>query len=591
MQITLYLKEQDLPLFEECRNYGNLVVVCKYRSEYRGNLAEAVHEIGTVCHVTEFTRLSADGGVTVTMEGMARCRLVEVTREPPLALGHVEVAREFVEKSVVTDALVASLSALLKIALSYGRPLPKDVMKMIDYIDTPTRLADLVALYCDLSLDELQDMLETLDPVERLKKVYLHLTEAVQRLQVKGEIQHEVSQRLGKTQKEYLLREQMKQIQEELGEEDPKNSELHELRKKLESAVHACRCPHDCRRELQRLERMNPASPEHNIIRTYLDYLAGMPWQTSTHDNKDINEAERDPRRGPLQPEEGQGTDTRIPGGPLLKEKMKGPILCFVGPPGVGQDQSSASPSPGPWGESSSACRWGACVTRPRSAATAAPTSAPCRGGSSRRSSAAVPTTRSSCWTRSTKWVRIFAATRPARCSRCWTRSRTSPSPDHYLDVPFDLSKVMFITTANQLDPIPGPLKDRMEVLRLSGYSTEEKGAHRRPLPYPQREIDENGLAEHPLEFSWQRRSQKIICDYTREAGVRNLQRSIASICRKVAKEITQKKPVRHGDHRGGCRGVTRRPEIHQRGGGRGRPGRGRHRAGLDRKRRRHHLR
>ncbi|MBP1727819.1 MAG: lon [Deltaproteobacteria bacterium] len=542
MQITLYLKEQDLPLFEECRNYGNLVVVCKYRSEYRGNLAEAVHEIGTVCHVTEFTRLSADGGVTVTMEGLARCRLVEVTREPPLALGHVEVAREFVEKSVVTDALVASLSALLKIALSYGRPLPKDVMKMVDYIDTPTRLADLVALYCDLSLDELQDMLETLDPVERLKKVYLHLTEAVQRLQVKGEIQHEVSQRLGKTQKEYLLREQMKQIQEELGEEDPKNSELHELRKKLESAS----MPADVRtiadREIQRLERMNPSSPEHNIIRTYLDYLAGMPWQTSTLDNKDINEAERILDADHYNLKEVKERILEYLAVRSVKEKMKGPILCFVGPPGVGKTSLGKS------------------IARAlgrkfiRMSLGGMRDEAEIRGHR-RTYIGALPGRILQEIFRAGSNNPVFMLDEvdkigidfrgdPASALlEVLDPEQNSTFTDHYLDVPFDLSKVMFITTANQLDPVPSALKDRMEVLTLSGYTTEEKGAIADRYLIP-REIDENGLAEHPPAFLAEA-VQNIICSYTREAGVRNLQRNIASICRKVTKEFTQGKPVR----------------------------------------------
>jgi ATP-dependent Lon protease len=337
MLITLYLKARDLPLFEGCRSHGNLVMVCKYRDEYRGPLAESVHEIGTVCHITEFTRLSADGGAKLTMEGLARCRLVEVTQEPPLAMGNVEIVREFVEKNVVTDALVASLSALLKIALSYGRPLPEDVMKMVDYIDTPTRLADLVALYCNLPLDELQEMLETIDPIERLKKVYLHLTADVQRLQIKGEIQQEVSKRVGKTQKEYLLREQMKHIQEELGEDDPKNAELNELRKKLESAAMPAEVRTIADREIRRLERINPSSPEHNVVRTYLDYLAGMPWQTSTPDNKDINEAERILDEDHYNLKKVKERILEYLAVRSVKEKMKGPILCFVGPPGVGK--------------------------------------------------------------------------------------------------------------------------------------------------------------------------------------------------------------------------------------------------------------
>jgi ATP-dependent Lon protease len=542
MLITIYLKEQDLPLFEECRNHGNLVMICKYLNENRGNLGASVHEIGTVCHVTEFTRLAADGGAKVTMEGLSRCRLVEVIQEPPLAMGHVEVVREFVEKSVVTDALVASLAALLKIALSYGRPLPKDVMKMVDYIDTPNRLADLVALYCNLSLDELQDMLETIDPIERLKKVYLHLTEDVQRLQIKGEIQHEVSTRVCKTQKEYLLREQMKQIQEELGEDDPQGSELNDLRKKLDGASLPAEVRAIADRELQRLGRMNPASPEHNIIRTYLDYLAGLPWQTATLDNKDINEAERILDEDHYDLKKVKERILEYLAVRSVKEKMKGPILCFVGPPGVGKTSLGKS------------------IARAlgrkfiRMSLGGMRDEAEIRGHR-RTYIGALPGRIIQEIFRAGSNNPVFMLDEvdkigidfrgdPASALlEVLDPEQNSTFTDHYLDLAFDLSKVMFITTANQLDPIPSALRDRMEVITLSGYTAEEKGAIAARFLIP-REIEENGLGEHPPEFTAEA-VQAIVGNYTREAGVRNLQRNIGSICRKVTKEFTQGKGVR----------------------------------------------
>ena len=252
-------------------------------------------------------------------------------------LAHIEPVREFIEKSVVSDALLQSLNALLKIALSYGRPLPDDVMKMIDYIDSPARFSDLVALYVTLPLDELQELLETLDPLERLKKVYIHLTNEVQRLQVKADIQSEVAKRVGKTQKEYLLREQMKQIQEELGEDDARLAEMLDLKKKISSAGMPEEIRKIAEKELKRLDKINPSSPEYTVSRTYLDYLAGMPWQVCTPDNTDINQAETVLNEDHHDLEKVKERILEYLAVRSIRQSMKGPILCFVGPPGVGR--------------------------------------------------------------------------------------------------------------------------------------------------------------------------------------------------------------------------------------------------------------
>jgi ATP-dependent Lon protease len=457
-------------------------------------------------------------------------------------MGHLEIIREFSEKNLVTDALVASLSALLKIALSYGRPLPEDVMKMVDYIDTPTRLADLVAIYCNLNAEELQEMLETIDPVERLKKVYLHLTADIQRLQIKNEIQSEVSKRVGKTQKEYLLREQMKHIQEELGEEDPRNTELSELRKKIDSSAMPSEVRNIADREIKRLERINPSSPEYTVARTYLDYLAGMPWQKSTTDNRDINEAERVLDEDHYNLKKVKERILEYLAVRTVKEKMKGPILCFVGPPGVGKTSLGKS------------------IARAlgrkfiRMSLGGMRDEAEIRGHR-RTYIGALPGRIMQEIYRAGSNNPVFMLDEidkigldfrgdPASALlEVLDPEQNSTFTDHYLDVPFDLSNVMFITTANQLDPIPPALKDRMEVLQLSGYTAEEKEAISSRFLIP-REMDENGVAGDATLFT-EEAIRTIIGNYTREAGVRNLQRNIASICRKVTKEITQGKSAR----------------------------------------------
>ncbi|MBT0663512.1 endopeptidase La [Geobacter pelophilus] len=542
MMITLYLRGADLSVFEESRKHDSLLAIFMRREEHQVELAEALRPIGTVCKLVELTHLTSDGSTKITLEGLARCTIQEMVEESPVPLAKLEIVREFYEKNIVTDALVSSLSALLKIALSYGRPLPEDVMKMVDYIDTPARLADLVAIYCNLPPNQLQEMLETIDPVERLKKVYLHLTEDIQRLQIKNEIQSEVSRRVGKTQKEYLLREQMKHIQEELGEEDPRNAEMNELRKKIESAT----MPQEVRiiadREIKRLDRINPSSPEYTVSRTYLDYLAGMPWQKGTADNRDINEAERVLDEDHYNLKKVKERILEYLAVRTVKDKMKGPILCFVGPPGVGKTSLGKS------------------IARAlgrkfiRMSLGGMRDEAEIRGHR-RTYIGALPGRIMQEIFRAGSNNPVFMLDEidkigldfrgdPASALlEVLDPEQNSTFTDHYLDVPFDLSNVMFITTANQLDPIPPALKDRMEVLQLSGYTAEEKEVIAARFLIP-REMEENGVSGETTRFG-EAAIRAVIDNYTREAGVRNLQRNIASICRKVTKEKTQGKPER----------------------------------------------
>ena len=542
MVFPFYVNDRELMAFTEADQYDKLVVVVLQLPAGSAAVQPADRDrIGTLCRVNQIKK-TGDGRFKVTLEGLNRLRILETEPAAPVTLVRCEVVREFVEKNMVSEALVQSLNALLKISLSQGKPLPDDVMKMIDYIDNPARLSDLVALYVNLPLADLQELLETIDPLERLKKVYVHLSNEVQRMQVKNEVNSEVNRKVGKNQKEYILREQMKHIQEELGDEDPKASDMNELRRLIDEAG----LPEEVRKiadkELKRLERINPASPEHNVARTYLDYLAGMPWNKGTEDSLDIIKAEEILNEDHYNLKKVKERILEFLAVRSLKENMKGPVLCFVGPPGVGKTSLGRS------------------IARSlgrkfvRISLGGMRDEAEIRGHR-RTYIGALPG-------RIIKELFRCGANNPVfmldEIDKLGQDFRGDPSSallevldpeqnfsfqDHYLDVPFDLSRVMFITTANQLDPIPGPLKDRMEVIRLAGYSTEEK-LHITRNFIIRKEIEENGLTDYPLEFS-DAAVNKVISDYTREAGVRNLQRTIGSICRKVAKEITQKKKPR----------------------------------------------
>lgn len=531
-----------LPFMEAQESFDGFIAVCLQNPDAPpGNIRGGLYNIGTVCRVTQIKRI-ASGRNKITIEGINRIKLGDLEQISPYPTIQVEIVREFSEKGLVSEALVQSLIGLLKISLSYGKPLPDDVMKMIDYIDNPARLSDLVALYVNLPLSDLQELLETLDPLERLKKVYLHLTNEVQKLQVNSELKTEVNRRVGKNQKEYLLREQMKQIQEELGDEDPRSAETNELRKRIEEAG----LPDDVRKiadkELKRLERINSSSPEYTVSRTYLDYLAGMPWNVSTQDMLDIVKAESVLDEDHYNLKKVKERILEFLAVRSLKDSMKGPVLCFVGPPGVGKTSLGRS----------IARSMGRKFVRVSLGGVR--DEAEIRGHR-RTYIGALPG-------RIIKEIFRCGANNPVfmldEIDKLACDFRGDPSSallevldpeqnfsfqDHYLDVPFDLSKVMFITTANQLDTIPGPLKDRMEVIRLAGYSTEEKLHIARNFIIP-REMDENGLGKTPVSFS-DGSLIRIIGEYTREAGVRNLQRTIAQVLRKLAKEITQGKQLR----------------------------------------------
>ena len=337
MLLPLYVGEKDIATFrvaERCENY--VVLSFERPEDPKSDYPSGRSEIGTLCKVNQIKRLD-DGRYKVSLEGVTRLRIIDTEPVGGLTWAHCEIVREFVEKNLVSDALVQSLNALLKIALSHGKPLPEDILKMIDYIDNPARLSDLVALYVNLPATDLQELLETTDPLDRLKKVYVHLTNEVQRMQIKNEVAGEVTKRVGKNQKEYILREQMKHIQEELGEEDPRSADMNELRKKIEEAG----LPEDIKKiadkELKRLERINQASPEYTVARTYLDYLAGMPWNISTPDSLDMVRAEEILNEEHYNLKKVKERILEFLAVRSLKENMKGPVLCFVGPPGVGK--------------------------------------------------------------------------------------------------------------------------------------------------------------------------------------------------------------------------------------------------------------
>ena len=532
MIFPLFVDASRMAVIEEAMQRDRTIGLVLCRAATNCHYADLA-PIGTLCEIRQTVRIPG-GGAKVVVEGSQRFRLIQAVHEHPWLLAQVEQIDDPPGAGLVSEALVQSVNALLKISLAYGRPLPADVIKMIDEIDAPGRLADLVTVYLGLDLSVQQSILENLDPIERLKEVYLYLTDEVQKLQVHGEVQSEVNKRIGKTQKEFLLREQMKQIQEELGNEDPHQLELNELRRQVEEVGMPEHVREIAERELGRLERINPASPEYTVARTYLEYLSQVPWSKSTADNLDISHAET------VLDEDHYGL-RKIKERILeylavrsLKADTRGPILCFVGPPGVGKTSLGRS------------------IARAtgrkfiRISLGGMKDEAEIRGHR-RTYIGALPgrIIREICRAEANNPVFMldevdkigqdFRGDPASALLEVLDPEQNFSFNDHYLDVPYDLSRVMFIATANILDPVPPALRDRMEIISLPGYSEEEK--LRIAFDYLiEKQLFENGLEGYHLGLT-EETVRCLIRDYTREAGVRGLERNIASLCRKVAKQ------------------------------------------------------
>jgi ATP-dependent Lon protease len=494
--------------------------------------------IGTVCKILQLVKLP-NKGMKIFVEGLSRVFLHSMTQEAHFFKADIKEVSEPQERTVLSDTLVQSIGTLFKISLSMGRPLPEEVLRTLDKIDHPGRLADLIAITLHLGIKEQQEIFETIDPMDRLKKVYDHLSREVQSFSVRPHPLVHSGKETGKFQKEHAFRPSARGGRE-MAEEDPGLAEIYELREKVRNAGMPQKVEEIANKEINRLERMNPISAEYTVSKTYLDYLVTMPWNKATVDNLDLNRARAVLDEDHYDLEKVKDRILEFLAVKKLKDPMKGPILCFVGPPGVGKTSLGRS------------------IARAlerkfiRISLGGVRDEAEIRGHR-RTYVGALPG-------RIIQEIRRAETSNPVfmldEVDKVGTDVRGDPAAallealdpeqnfsftDHYLDVPFDLSHVLFITTANTLSPIPPALLDRMEVIHLSGYTEEEKEKIAFQFLIPHQK-EENGLKDHPLTFT-QEAVYKIIREYTREAGVRNLEREIATLCRKVAKEVAMGKP------------------------------------------------
>jgi len=495
---------------------------------------EDMFRVGVVAEALQILKVP-DGTVRVMLEGLERVQILRFLQEEPFFRVQVRPLRSRQVRSLEVEALMRSITSQFEQLVNNGRNVPPEVLINVINIDDPGKLADTITPYLPLRVEQKQEILETTDVQERLEKLSLILKKELEILEIQRSIRSRVEKEMGDSQREFFLREQMKAIQQELGERDERTVEIDEYRERIAR----CGAPPDVQeralKEVGRLEKMPYSAPEGVVIRTYLDWLLGLPWAEETPDDLDVEQAERildEDHYGLARPKERILEFLAVR---KLAGSLKGPILCFYGPPGVGKTSIGKS------------------IARAlgrrfvRISLGGIRDEAEIRGHR-RTYVGALPG-------RIIQGIKQAGSRNPVfmldEIDKVGTDFRGDPSAallealdpeqnesfsDHYLEVPFNLSNVMFITTANVLDTIPPALRDRMEVIPFTGYTEEDKLQIARQFLVP-KQLREHGIKEQRLTFE-DAALRELIRQYTREAGVRNLDREIASICRKAARKI-----------------------------------------------------
>jgi ATP-dependent Lon protease len=529
-------RPSSIRLIEEAVQAGRLVGAVMQRDPKEDAPGpEGLHPVGTVTVIHKAVK-QADGSLRVIVQGLGRFRVLEILERTPFLRARVQAIEEQTpEADLELEALVRSVRSLFEKVVALSPGLPDELINVVGHTDDPGALADLIAASLPTLANDLkQELLETLDVRLRLQKLAGALAKEADVLELGSKIQSEVQSEVSKTQREYYLREQLKAIQKELGESDERTQETDALREKIEAAGMTDEARKEALRELERLAKMPPAAAEYTVARTYIDWLLAMPWSRETADAVDL------PRAHAILDEDHEGLEKikdRILEHLAVKKIRPGgkdPILCFVGPPGVGKTSLGRSVARALGRTfhriSLGGMRDEAEIRGHRRTYIGALPGQIVQG--LRRAGSKNPVLMLD---EIDKLGMDFRGDPASALLEVLDPEQNGTFRDHYLDVAFDLSRVLFITTANVMDTVPAPLRDRMEVIHLSGYTEEEKVAIARRHLVP-KQAREHGLApERDIEFTPE--SLRLLTrGYTREAGVRNLEREIASICRKVAR-------------------------------------------------------
>jgi ATP-dependent Lon protease len=536
MVVPLFVgREKSIAALEEAMGRDKSVVLCaQKKAKTNEPTAEDIFPTGTMGSILQLLRLP-DGTVKVLVEGKRRVRVKRLVPGDRYFLAEVEEVEEQVARTVELEALMRSVHTTFEAYVKLNKRIPPEMLTSVSTIDDPARLSDTIVAHLSLKLTDKQGILETESPQSRLEKLYELMQGEIEILQVEKKIRTRVKKQMEKTQKEYYLNEQMQAIQKELGERDEFKSEIQELEEKIRDKRMSKEATLKAKKELKKLKMMSPMSAEATVVRNYIDWILSLPWYEYSEDKLEIAEAEKILDEDHYGLRKAKERILEYLAVQKLVDKIRGPILCFVGPPGVGKTSLAKS----------IARSMGRRFVRVSLGGVR--DEAEIRGHR-RTYIGALPGKIVQSLKKAGSGNPVFLLDEVDKMS---TDFRGDPSAallevldpeqnftfnDHYLDLDYDLSKVMFICTANTMGGIPLPLQDRMEIIRLAGYTDLEKlSIARRFLVPKQKEL--NGLNGVPVEFK-QSALRLLTHRYTKEAGVRSLEREIASVCRKIAKDV-----------------------------------------------------
>ena len=532
-------REKSISALDEAMIQDRTLVLATQRdTKLDDPLPEDIYDIGTLAEIKQVVKLPG-GTMKVVVEGISRARILEYSQREPHFRVVVEEIRDYGEKNRETEALMRTLIQQYEQYIKMSKKIPPEALVTVISMEQPGRLADTIVAHLPLKTEDKQEVLEAIPLRERLEKVHDILSREMELLELERKINIRVRKQMERTQKEYYLREQMKAIQKELGEKDDRAAETEEYRAKIQELALPKEIEEKALKEVERLEKMPPMAAEAVVVRNYLDWIVSLPWTRETEDRLDINRAEEILEEDHYGLQKVKERILEYLAVRKLVNTMKGPILCLIGPPGVGKTSLAKS------------------VARAlerkfvRISLGGVRDEAEIRGHR-RTYVGAMPG-------RIIQGMRNAGSKNPVflldEIDKLSSDFRGDPASallevldpeqnvnfsDHYIEMPFDLSKVLFITTANLMHNIPRPLLDRMEAIFLPGYTEEEKVQIGKRYLLP-KQLKEHGLTEANLRIS-ESTLRAIIRFYTREAGVRNLEREIATICRKVAKEVARGK-------------------------------------------------
>ena len=509
-----------------------------------------IHTIGTVGIIMRMLKLP-DERIKILVQGLSKAKISGYIQTEPYYSVRIEKINETkaATSTLESEAVMRTVKEQIERIVSLGKVLIPDVMVVIENLEDPGRLADMVASNLGLKVEVTQSVLEITDPLKRLRQISEILAKEIEVLSMQQKIQAQAKGEMDKTQREYFLREQLKAIQKELGELDERAEEVAEFRKRVKDAKMPEKVLKETEKQLKRLEKMHPDTAESATVRTYLEWMVELPWSKKSKDNLDLRAANKVLNEDHYDLEKVKERILEYLAVRKLKEKMKGPILCFVGPPGVGKTSLGKSIARALGREfvriSLGGVRDEAEIRGHRRTYVGALPGRMIQGMKQAGTSNPV-----FMLDEIDKVGMDFRGDPSAALLEVLDPEQNNTFTDHYLGVPFDLSEVMFITTANLIDPILPALRDRMEVIEIPGYTEEEKLgiAQRYLIP---RQLNEHGITEKHVKIV-EAAIRQIIIHYTREAGVRNLEREIANVMRKVAKKVAEGKglgfPVNAGN-------------------------------------------